>query len=61
MGALDDKPFGIVTTDDSRGDKGEAIKRSKRWLGDPATDMKYEGEPAHEVVSAAQMNNVGRE
>lgn len=60
MGALDDKPF-TENEDTADGDKGEAIKRSLKFTGDPAEDEKFEGERAHEAVSAAQMNNVGRE
>lgn len=61
MGAFDASQFGVTPTDGSEGDKDEAMKRSVRYDGDPASDMKYEGVQAHECVSAAQMNNVGRE
>jgi hypothetical protein len=61
MGAEDDKQFGVTTADGSEGDKGEAIKKDPRFLGDSEQDMKFEGERVGASVSAAQMNNSGRE
>lgn len=61
MGAFDANPFGVNSDDGSEGDKDEAIKRNPRYDGPPGMDTKFEGEKANENVSAAQMNNTGRE
>ena len=61
MGALDTKQWGVVSTDGSEGDKGEALQKSRKFTGDPEQDMKFEGEHPNSNVSAAQMNNSGRE
>ena len=61
MGSLDDKPFGVVPTDGSQGDKGEAIKKNVKFLGLPSESVKFEGEPAHDAISASIMNSIGRE
>jgi len=61
MGALDDKPSGVVSTDTSMQDEGEAMRRDPRFLGDPSQSMRFEGKRPDRNVSARQMNMSGHD
>jgi hypothetical protein len=61
MGALDNKPFGVTTSDGSMGDKGIAMQADPRYTGDNGQDEKFEGTKPGATSSASQAQFTGRQ
>ena len=61
MSALDDKPFGLVYSDGSMADEGEAMGRDPKFLGASSETKKFEGKTATSNCSSRQMSNSGRD
>lgn len=61
MGALDDKQYGVTTSDGSMGDEGIAMKNSTRDDGDGGQSKKFEGVAPQRSSSASQVQFSGRQ
>lgn len=66
MSALDEKPFGVESEDESNSDQGVALGTTIKDEGRPGGSTYYDGpklpyeQEANSNVSSAQLANVGR-